>query len=53
MMEIKLLDAVDAVIVTPVFAGAVGASHGQSMQDGQTLLRHFRRRTLLFSVAYA
>ncbi|HVR59833.1 MAG TPA: hypothetical protein VMT72_23755 [Pseudolabrys sp.] len=35
MMEIKLLDAVDAVIVTPVFAGAVGASHDQSMQDGQ------------------
>ena len=35
MMEIELLDAVDAVIVAPVFAGAVGARNDQSMQDGQ------------------
>ena len=35
VMEIKLPDAVDAVIVAPVFAGGVGARHNQSMQDGQ------------------
>ena len=35
MMEIEPLDAVDAVIVTPVLAGTVGARHHQSMQDGQ------------------
>ena len=34
-MEIELLDAVDAVIVAPVFAGAVGARNDQSMQDGE------------------
>ena len=31
MMEIELLDAVDAVIVASVFAGAVGARHDQPM----------------------
>ena len=35
VMEIEFPDAVEAVIVAPVLAGAVGARHDQPMQDRQ------------------
>ena len=35
VMELQPRDAVDAVVVAPLLAGAVGAGHHQPMQDGQ------------------
>ena len=35
MMELQIVDAIDAVIVTPMLAGTVGARHHQAMQHSQ------------------
>lgn len=35
MVQLQVLCAADAIVVTPLLAGAIGAGHHQSVQDGQ------------------
>src|SRR5450759_5059372 len=35
MMQLQLIDAIDAVVVSPILASAVGARHHEAVQHGQ------------------